>query len=76
MSQAGEHTWDMFVHYHRCPRCGYIIESRQQYEYKLGEYLKELTCNRCDHEFIAKRPSKPTFGPLIGEDQPAEFDWR
>ena len=75
MGQAGEHTWDIIVHYHRCPECGYIIESRQEFTYRLGKYQKELACERCQHNFQVTKPSKPSFGPLIGEPQPIETEW-
>ncbi|NGX42675.1 MAG: hypothetical protein K940chlam7_00959 [Chlamydiae bacterium] len=52
MGQKGEHTWDIVIHYHRCPECGYIIESRQGFTFRAGKYQKEVVCDRCDHEFL------------------------
>ena len=75
MAQKGEHTWDMIFHYHRCPECGFIIESREDYEYRLGHYVKTLDCPRCHGSFTLEKETKPTFGPLIGEPQPVEWDW-
>jgi uncharacterized C2H2 Zn-finger protein len=76
MSQKGTHTWDLNLFYHRCPKCGYIIENRDGWSYRLGKYEKDLACTRCGHAFTAVKPSKPRFGPLIGEPQKPEFDWK
>ena len=59
----------------RCPKCGHIIENRDVYHYELGSWIKNVTCDRCDHTFIAKKNYKPSFGPLIGPPQPPEVDW-
>lgn len=75
MTQRGTHTWDLVIHYHRCPACGLIIESRQDYKYRLGKYQKDITCRRCLHHFILTKPTQPRFGPLIGPSQPVEVDW-
>ena len=63
------------VHYHRCPECGYIMESRRDYDNRFGKYMKDLICRRCHHQFTLMRNEKKTFGPLIGTPQPVEFDW-
>lgn len=76
MSQKGTHTWDLILQYHQCPKCGYIIESRKGYDYRLGKYQKDLECERCHHIFTVTKNTKPTFGPLIGEAQPVEVDWK
>lgn len=77
MTQKGEHTWDLVLQYHRCPVCGFIIESREDYQYRMGGvYQKDLECPRCKHRFTLTKPRKPTFGPLIGDPQPAEVDWK
>lgn len=75
MSQRGTHTWDLIIHYHRCPACGYIIESRQDYQYRFGKYQKDIICRRCQSSFTLTKPVRPHFGPLIGPSQPAEVDW-
>lgn len=75
MTQKGEHTWDLVLDYHRCLNCGYIFESRQKYEYRFRKYQKDLECPRCKHLFTVTKETKPTFGPLIGDPQPAEVDW-
>jgi DNA-directed RNA polymerase subunit RPC12/RpoP len=59
MTQKGNHTWDLYVGYYRCPKCGCIIEDRQM----LKE--KEITCGRCNHHFVEKTPAT----------QPVEWDW-
>lgn len=71
----GDHTWPLYVHYHACPKCGFIIESREDYRYVMGKYKKELQCPRCNNSFKEIKPTTPTFGPLIGTPQPSEFDW-
>lgn len=75
MTQKGTHTWDLVIDYHRCPKCGNIIESRDIYEYILGKYQKEIECDRCHHKFLVFKHTKPSFGPLIGDPQPPEMDW-
>ena len=75
MAQNGTHTWKLYTHYHACPKCGFIIESRQDYEPRLETYEKDLKCPRCGHEFTLTYKPKPTFGPLTGTPQPVEFDW-
>lgn len=75
MTQKGEHTWDLYLRYHRCPNCGFIIETRKDFENRFGKYIKELICTRCHHKFTLTKREKPAFGPLIGEPQPIEFDW-
>ena len=74
MGQKGEHTWDLILDYHRCPQCGFIIENRVDFEYRDGEYRKELSCDRCLHLFVVTKIMKPSFGPLIGKPQPKEIE--
>jgi hypothetical protein len=76
VTQKGTHTWDLVIDYHRCPQCGNIIESRTSYHYVSGKYQKEVECERCQNRFMAIKPTKLTFGPLIGDPQPTEIDWR
>jgi len=75
MSQQGIHTWDIVIEYFQCPRCGYILESRERYEYRLGKYQKSIECERCHHEFVVTKQTQPSFGPLLGEPSPHEMEW-
>jgi len=75
MGQQGEHTWDLVIQYHRCPECGWIIESREDYVYVLGKYQKEVECDRCGHRFTLIKSTTPSFGPLIGRPEPIETEW-
>jgi len=75
MSQKGQHTWDISVHYHRCPKCGFIIEDRQEFQLKDGKWVKDVTCEECGEDLQFEKARKAKFGPLIGTPQPPEFDW-
>ncbi len=75
MTQKGTHTWDLIVQYHRCPKCGYIIESRENYQYCLGRYQKDLQCTRCQQFFTVFKQRRPSFGPFFGDSEPIEIDW-
>lgn len=75
MTQKGEHTWDIVIRYHRCPKCGYIMENREDYHYRLGKYQKDLVCNRCGTAFTETKKARHTFGPLFGEGDHPEFTW-
>ncbi len=75
MTQKGTHTWDLILQYHRCPKCGYIIESREDYLYRLGKYVKDVECSQCHEQFSLIKPVKPHFGPLLGDDEVVEWDW-
>lgn len=75
MTQKGPHTWDLILHYHGCPHCKRIIESREDYHYQLGKYIKEVTCPYCKHEFTVLKATRPSFAPLFGEGDHAEMDW-
>jgi uncharacterized C2H2 Zn-finger protein len=65
MRVKGTHTYDLFLEYCRCPSCGYVMESRKEYENRLGKLEKEIECNRCDHEFTVSKQLKPVFGPFF-----------
>ncbi|MEC7838870.1 MAG: hypothetical protein VX777_02385 [Chlamydiota bacterium] len=73
--QEGHHTWNLTVHYHKCPECGYIIESREDYFYRLGKYIKNVECDRCKHAFTLQKRVKPKVGPLFGEGDTVEMEW-
>lgn len=62
----GNHTWDIVIEYCQCPYCGYIMEDRQKYEYRLGKYQKEVTCDRCKKTVTLTKKTRPTFGPIWG----------
>lgn len=62
------HTWELYLHYHECPKCGRIIESRKDVE--------ELKCPYCNHSFtLKKKTGKRPFGPIFGKPSKPEFDW-
>ncbi len=69
------HTWKLYVKYHKCPKCGYIIESRDDYRYEMGKYLKDLECLRCKHHFVEMKDPPPRMAPLLGEAEHVEWDW-
>lgn len=75
MTQKGAHTWDLIVYYHRCPSCGFIMESRQAFEYRLGKLQKDLECPRCHNPYTVTKVVKPSAGPFFGEGDPAEITW-
>lgn len=68
---AGTHSYDIFLRYHACPKCGKIVESRRNYKYRLGEREKELQCPRCSHKWTEKSFEKTRFAPLL---RPEELD--
>lgn len=76
MTQKGEHTWDLIFQYHRCDKCGWIIESREDYQYRMGEYVKDLECPRCHHFFQLSKIFPKRIGPIFGDPTRPEFDWR
>lgn len=75
MTQKGEHTWDLVIDYQRCPQCGFIIESREGFQYRLGKWEKDVECPRCAHRFSVVSNRKVRFGPLIGAPEPRSFDY-
>ena len=75
MSQKGSHTWDMILQYHRCPHCGHIMESREDFHYRLGKHVKDLECPKCHSQFTLTKTGKPGFGPLFGDAEVVEWDW-
>lgn len=72
--QKGTHTWTLYVHYHLCPQCGKVIESRHEYELKDGKWIKELKCAHCGHSFSETKPFKK-LGFLANSSQAHEFRW-
>ena len=75
MTQRGIHTWDLVIEYLRCPQCGYILENRDKYQYRLGKYQKDLECPRCKHLFTVTKKARSAIGPLLGEPEPVEILW-
>jgi hypothetical protein len=61
----GTHTYDIVIDYHKCEKCGNIIESRKGYVYQLGKYIKEVQCDRCSHTMTLERPHPVSFAPLF-----------
>lgn len=55
MKSTDNHTWNIFIAYHRCPECGYITESRNGYELVDGKEQKEIACERCSHAYTVIR---------------------
>jgi len=53
--QKGSHTWEIILYYHRCPKCGFIFESREDYQYRLGLYQKDLECPKCHHQYTVTK---------------------
>ncbi|GAB4236676.1 MAG: hypothetical protein Tsb0021_16440 [Chlamydiales bacterium] len=66
IKHKGTHTWDIYLDYHRCPKCGYIIEDRQTFYYSMGQDLKDLMCPRCKKTFTIKKRGSPRIGPIFG----------
>lgn len=75
MDQKGSHTWNRNLYYHRCPACGFIFENRDEFEYRLGKYQKDLECPRCNQTFTLTKVTKPMAGPFFGEGDQAEVTW-
>jgi hypothetical protein len=70
------HSFEIQVDYQRCPDCGFIIEDRKKYNYKMGKVQKKVHCDRCCKDFVIERGVKPTFGPLLGDlTSKPEVDW-
>ncbi len=49
------HTWELYLRYNQCPKCGRIIECRKD--------VKEQKCPSCNHLFTVekKKSTKPEF---------------
>lgn len=75
MTQNGIHTWDIVVDYQRCPKCGFINESRNKYSSSKEKLFKEVNCGRCHECFIVSKDKAKRFGPLFGNPTPADFTW-
>jgi len=75
MREKGTHTWDLYLTYHRCPKCGLIFENRENYIYRLGKYQKDLVCPRCANAYTLTKNQRLRFGPFFGDSSKPEFDW-
>lgn len=73
MTQKGSHTWDILIDYHLCPECKHIVENRQEYSLKSGQYVKEMKCPSCGHSFSVFKAKKPRWSLFAGSD--ADWDW-
>ena len=70
------HTWEIYVRYHLCPKCSQIIESREDYHYRLGEQVKTMTCPHCYHTWTEKKKTEEPLGPIFGKPPKPEFFWK
>lgn len=75
MRQRGTHTFEIYLRYHRCPACGYILESREDFHDELGHRVKDLVCPRCSHAYRIEKSGGGPIGPLFGNPPKPEFDW-
>ena len=66
-STRATHTYKVVQQYHRCQDCGHIFESRQDFQYCMGEYVKQLECPCCKHSFQEVKGARKALGPLLGE---------
>lgn len=66
--QHGTHTWDLNLHYYRCPQCGYVVENRDKFEPRFNQLNKDIACSRCQYVFRIIKNKRPAFGPLLGHD--------
>ncbi|MCB1114611.1 MAG: hypothetical protein KDK62_07640 [Chlamydiia bacterium] len=69
------HAWDLYEHYHSCPKCGYILISRTRPTYHNLTLKKPLDCPRCQHHWTEQKPYNGPIAPLFNEPSPPEFTW-
>lgn len=72
MSQKGNHTWDLEIEYYTCPKCEKIIENRESYHYRQGNYKKDVKCPFCKKDFTIV---KQMNAGIVGGPQKPEMDW-
>lgn len=72
--RKGDHTWNIDVHYARCPICGFINEVKGPLTYHDGKYEKEINCIKCD-KLIQISKKLTQIGPIFGDATPAEMEW-
>jgi len=75
MTQKGVHTWDLVLHYHCCPHCKKIFESREDYQHQAGRNLKNVICPRCHDSFKVIKRTKKSFAPIFGDGEHVEVEW-
>jgi len=75
MSRRAAHNWELIWHYHECPECGFVFESRRDFRYRMGRYLKELECPRCGAAFTLKKEGGVPLGPIFSEGAEQETNW-
>lgn len=68
------HTWDIHLHYHRCPHCGYIAENRDKFEYESLQFVKKVSCPRCKKEFKDAQKKQVRLGPFFTDSSNSEND--
>jgi hypothetical protein len=52
-------TCKIIIHYHRCPSCGFIQESREDFHIQNNHLQKKIQCIRCGENFIIVKEKKP-----------------
>ena len=74
---SSDHTWEINIHYHECPNCGFIIENRAGYYYDktTKQYMKEIECPRCAYQFQEVKKAHKGWKQLFGKTQPASIEW-
>lgn len=63
---SGTHTWPLFTSYERCPHCGFIAQSRSDYETHGDKQVKHLACDRCHGSWSDEKPVHKGLFPLFG----------
>jgi DNA-directed RNA polymerase subunit RPC12/RpoP len=64
--KEGCHDWDIIHEYHRCDKCGQILENRERWQRRLAQIELDLECHRCGHHFTLTKNLPATLGPLMG----------
>lgn len=63
--EAGKtHTWEIYLHYYRCPNCGYVLEDRNSFEQRGKVFEKTLLCPRCETKWREETSLKPRNGEI------------
>jgi hypothetical protein len=48
--RSGLHTFSRQLEYHQCQKCARLFESRHDFVYDLGEWVKKIECPLCHHQ--------------------------